>query len=64
MTAVSSGGRAAARERMVKRAGFIAAALVLLAVVFLISGHWIMPAVFAVAAAAGIWAFRQIREVR
>ena len=61
---MSAGGRAAAREKMVRRAAFMTAALVVLALVFLISGHWILALIFALAAAGGIWAFRQIREVR
>jgi hypothetical protein len=61
---MSAGGRAAAREKMVRRSAFMAAALVVLALVFLVSGHWILALVFAVAAVAGIWAFRQIRAVR
>jgi VIT1/CCC1 family predicted Fe2+/Mn2+ transporter len=61
---LSAGGRAAAREKMVRRSAFMAAALVVLAFVFLISGHWILALVFALAGVAGIWAFRQIRAVR
>ena len=61
---MSAGGRAEARGRMVRRAAFMAGALILLALVFLISGHVILALVFGLAGLAGIWAFRQIRGVR
>jgi hypothetical protein len=61
---MSVGGRTGARERMLRRAGLTAGALVLLALVFLISGHWILGVVLAVAAAAAGWVFLQARAVR
>ncbi|MFL5966039.1 MAG: hypothetical protein ACJ747_05745 [Gaiellaceae bacterium] len=61
---MSVGGRTQARQRMVRRAGLIAAALALVALLFLISGHWILGVVFGVAAAAAIWLFLQVRTVR
>jgi hypothetical protein len=38
--------------------------LVLLALVFLASGHWVLGVIFAAAAAAAIWVFLQARTVR
>jgi hypothetical protein len=61
---MSYGGRAQARSRMLRRAGIIAAILVLLALVFLLSGHWILGIVFGVLAAAGVWTYLQARSVR
>jgi hypothetical protein len=61
---MSIGGRARARERILRRAALIAAVLVLLAIVFLVSGHWVLGVVLAVAAAAAVWVFLQGRTVR
>jgi hypothetical protein len=58
------GGRVRVRQRMLRRAGLIAGVLVLLALLFLISGHWVLGVIFGVAAAAGIWVFLQARTVR
>jgi hypothetical protein len=41
-----------------------AAVLALLALLFGISGHWVLGVVFGVAAAAAIWVFLQARTVR
>ena len=49
---------------MLRRAALIAAVLLLLALIFLASGHWILAIVFGLAAAAAIWAFLQLRTVR
>lgn len=49
---------------MLRRMGLIAGVLVLLALVFLVSGHWVLGAIFAVAAAAAAWVFLQVRTVR
>jgi hypothetical protein len=61
---MSVGGRDRARERMLRRVLLIAGVLVLLALVFLISGHWVLGLVLAVAAAAAVWVFLQARAVR
>ena len=61
---MSLDGRARTRQRALRRAGLIAAILVLLALVFLLSGHWILGIIFAVAAAAAVWVFLQARTVR
>jgi len=58
------GGRELTRQRMLRRAGVIAAVLVLLAFLFLISGHWLLGIVFAVVAVAAVWFFLQARAVR
>lgn len=61
---MSNGGRAETRQRMLRRAGLVAGILVLLALVLLISGHWILGIVFAIVAAVAIWLFLQARTVR
>ena len=58
------GGRGRARDRILRRAALIAAVLVLLALSLLVSGHWVLGVIFAVAAAAAIWVFLQARTVR
>ena len=58
------GGRGRARDRILRRAALIAAVLVLLALLLLVSGHWVLGVIFAVAAAAAIWVFLQARTVR
>ena len=52
------------RQRMLRRAGVIVAVLVLLALLFLLSGHWVLGVLFATAAAVSIWLFLQVRTVR
>jgi len=61
---MSDGGRGQARQRMLRRMGLIAGGLVLLALLLLISGHWVLGVIFAVAAAAAVWVFLQARTVR
>jgi hypothetical protein len=58
------GGRGRARERILRRAAMIAGVLVLLALLFLVSGHWVLAVIFGAAAAAAIWLFLQARTVR
>lgn len=58
------GGRGRARERILRRAALIAGMLVLLALLFLVSGHWVLAVIFGAAAAAAIWVFLQARTVR
>lgn len=58
------GGRGRARERILRRAALIAGVLVLLALLFLVSGHWVLAVIFGAAAAAAIWVFLQARTVR
>jgi hypothetical protein len=61
---MSVGGRAQARRRMLRRAGLIAGVLVLLALVFLASGHWVLGVLLGAAAAAAVWLLLQVRTVR
>ena len=61
---MSVGGRAQTRQRMLRRAGLIAGILVLLALVFLISGHWVLGVIVGAVAAAAVWVFLQVRTVR
>jgi hypothetical protein len=49
---------------MLRRAALIAGALVLLAVILLLSGHWILGLIIGAAAVLGVVAFRQLRTVR
>jgi uncharacterized membrane protein YdbT with pleckstrin-like domain len=61
---VSVGGRSQVRGRFLRRAGIAAAALAVIALLFLAGGHWIIGIVLALAAAAAGWAFLQARSVR
>jgi hypothetical protein len=61
---MSVGGRAQARGRVLKRAALIAAVLAVLALLFLLSGHWVLAIIFGAPAAVAIWAFVQARTVR
>jgi hypothetical protein len=60
---MSGGGRGQARQRILRRAGLIAGVLVLLALLFLVSGHWVLAVIFGVAAAVAAWVFLQARSV-
>lgn len=64
MPCVSVGGRGQARERTLRRVGLAAAILVVLALLFLLSGHWVVGVVFALAAVAAVWLTLQLRAVR
>jgi hypothetical protein len=57
-------GRQRARGRLVQRTGLIAAALVVLTLLFVITGNWILAIVAGVPAAAAVWVFLQARSVR
>jgi hypothetical protein len=61
---VSVDGRAQTRARLLKRAGLVAGALVLLTVLLAVTGHWILTIIVAVAAAVAVWAYLQARTVR
>jgi uncharacterized membrane protein YccC len=61
---MSVGGRGRTRERMLRRGALIAGALVLLAILFLASSHWILGLVAAAAAAVAVWLLLQARSVR
>ncbi len=49
---------------MLRRGGIVAAVLALLALLLLISGHWILGVIVAVVAAVATWVFFQARTVR
>ncbi|HEU5213043.1 MAG TPA: hypothetical protein VFU10_09770 [Gaiellaceae bacterium] len=49
---------------MLRRGGIVAAALALLALILLISGHWILGIIVGLIAAVAIWIFLQARTVR
>jgi len=59
-----STGRGRERGRILQRTGLIAAALVLVALLLLISGHWLLGIIVAVVAGAAVWVFLQARAVR
>jgi hypothetical protein len=61
---MSVGGRANARGRVLRRAAMIAGVLVLLALLLLLSGHWVLGVIFGAAAVAAIWVYLQARTVR
>jgi hypothetical protein len=61
---MSVGGRADTRQRMLRRAALIGGVLALLALLFLLSGHWVLAVIFGVPAAVAIWVFLQARTVR
>jgi hypothetical protein len=60
---MSVSGRAQTRHSVLRRAGLIAGILVLVALVLLITGHWLLGVIFGVVAAAAIWVFLQLRTV-
>ena len=60
---MSVGGRAHTRERIMRRFALIAGALVLLTLLFVVSGHWVLAAILAAASVAAVWAFVQARGV-
>ena len=61
---MSAGGRTRTRERALRRAALIAGALVLLTLLFVVTGHWVLAIVAAVPAAVAVWVFLQARTVR
>ena len=61
---MSSGGRPQTRQRMLRRAGLIAGILVLIALLFLLTGHWVLGVILGLVAAAAVWVFLQVRTVR
>jgi predicted nucleic acid-binding Zn ribbon protein len=61
---MSFGGRARERARTMRWAYGIAAALVVVALLFLLNGHWILGIVFGVAAVLAVSVVLQLRQVR
>jgi len=56
--------RARARQSLQRRAGIATAVVVLIALILLLSGHWILGIILGVVAVAAVAAFRQLRTVR
>lgn len=61
---MSMSPRGRARQDLQRRAGIVAAIVVVLALILLVSGHWILGIVFGIAAVAAVAAFLQLRTVR
>jgi hypothetical protein len=61
---VSYGGRARARGHVLRRLAWVAAALVVVTLLLVLSGHWILGVIVALFAAAAVWGFAQARSVR
>jgi hypothetical protein len=61
---MSISGRGQERRRLVRRTGLGAGGLSLVALVLLLTGHWIVGIVLAAVAAVAIWVFLQARSVR
>ena len=61
---MSIGGRGQTRGRILRLGALIAGALVLLALLLLISGHWLLALFVGAAAAVAIWLLLQARTVR
>jgi hypothetical protein len=61
---MSVDGRTTTRKRYLRRAAIIAGALVLLALLLFVSGHWVLGLVFGAVAVVAIVAFTQLRTVR
>jgi hypothetical protein len=61
---MSIGGRARARERILRRAGWVAGILVLLALLLLFNGSYVLGVIVAAVAAVAVWLFLQARAVR
>jgi hypothetical protein len=56
--------RARARQSLQRRAAIVTAIVVVLALILLLSGHWILGIIFGVVAVAAVAAFLQLRTVR
>ena len=56
--------RGRARQNLQRRAGIATAIVVVLALILLLTGHWILGIIFGVAAVASVAAFLQLRTVR
>jgi hypothetical protein len=49
---------------MLRRAALIAGGLILLALILLLTSHWLLAIIFAIPAAVATWVFFQARTVR
>jgi uncharacterized membrane protein len=56
--------RGRARQSLQRRAGIVTAIVVVLALILLVSGHWILGIIFGIAAVAAVAALLQLRTVR
>lgn len=61
---MSVGGRGQTRQRVLRRAGLLALLLVIVALLLLLSGHWVLGVILGVAAAVAVWVYMQMRTVR
>ncbi len=61
---MSIDGRARTRGQVLRRIALIAGALVLVALLLLLTGHWILGIIVGVVAAAAVWGYLQARSVR
>ena len=61
---MAAGGRAKTRESALRRAALIAGGLAIVALLFFLTGHWIIGILVAIPAAVAIWVFLQARTVR
>jgi len=52
------------RDRLLRRGALIALVLVVLTLLFLVTGHWILAIVAAIPAAIAVWLYLQARSVR
>jgi hypothetical protein len=57
-------GRDQARGRILRRTGLIALGLVVLALLFLVAGHWVIAIIVGIPAAVAVWVYFQARSVR
>jgi len=49
---------------VLRRAGLLALLLVIVALLLLLSGHWVLGVILGVAAAVAVWVYMQMRTVR
>jgi hypothetical protein len=56
--------RSQERGRLLRRSYIGATILVVLALLFVLTGHWILAIVFGIPAVIGVWAVLQLRSVR
>ena len=56
--------RSQERGRLLRRGYIGAAILLVLALLFLLTGHWILAIVFGIPAVIAVWAVLQMRSVR
>jgi hypothetical protein len=61
---VTVGGRAQARAQLLRRVGLIAAALVVLTLVLLLTSHWILGIIAGALSVGAVWGYFQARSVR